>query len=287
MNPLLSIVIANYNYGRFLDDAIQSVLVQIGDGDHQVRSDEVELIVVDGGSTDDSVEVIKKHADRITWWCSEKDEGQSDAFNKGFARARGKYLTWLNADDLLADGCLKKILLKMTRYPECEWFTGNFFRFVQGTGEVCEIGWGPHWYPNWLQWKNSPLVIFGPSTFFSRKIYDEFGPIDERLHYVMDNDLWFKFMAHGVKQRRLNCFCFAFRMHEGSKTAEFGEHKLADDIHQRLCAEARLVRQRIGYRQSKFLKLAVWGMRIIDGSFFRRAWYRLVFTKVPEGGVKE
>ena len=91
--PLLSIVIANYNYGRFLEEAIQSVLSQ--------SCNDYELIIVDGGSTDNSVEIIKKYEDKIAWWVSEKDKGQSDAFNKGFAHAKGKYLTWLNADDIL------------------------------------------------------------------------------------------------------------------------------------------------------------------------------------------
>jgi len=80
--PLLSIVIANYNYGRFLESAILSVV-------SQELADKVELIVCDGGSTDDSVEIIKKYSGQISWWVSEKDNGQSDAFNKGFAHARG------------------------------------------------------------------------------------------------------------------------------------------------------------------------------------------------------
>ena len=89
LQPLLSIVIANYNYGRFLEEAIQSVLMQDA-------GDLAELIICDAESTDNSVEVIKKYEKHITWWCSEKDGGQSAAFNKGFSHARGKFLTWLN-----------------------------------------------------------------------------------------------------------------------------------------------------------------------------------------------
>ena len=130
--PLLSIVIVNYNYGRYLKMALDSVLEQI--------VPEVELIVVDGGSTDDSVEIIKKYADQIAWWCSEPDRGQSDAFNKGFAKARGRYLTWLNADDILVSGAINAILRMLRKYPDCEWFTGNFYRFSDADGHLTEIG---------------------------------------------------------------------------------------------------------------------------------------------------
>ena len=83
--PFLSVIIANYNYGRFLGEAIRSVLSQ--------SCDDFELIVIDGGSTDDSVRVIKQYENRISYWVSEKDKGQSDAFNKGFAKASGRFLT--------------------------------------------------------------------------------------------------------------------------------------------------------------------------------------------------
>src|SRR5574344_2606747 len=92
VNPALSIVIVNFNYRRYLEAAIRSVL------DQQVEG--VELVIVDGASKDESVEIIKRYADKLGWWVSEPDKGQSDAFNKAFAHCRGKYLTWLNADDI-------------------------------------------------------------------------------------------------------------------------------------------------------------------------------------------
>ena len=107
MRPLLSIVIANYNYGLFLEEAIRSVLVQ--------KCPDVELLVVDGGSSDNSVEIIRRYSDDLAWWVSEKDRGQSNAFNKGFAHANGKYLTWLNADDVMPRGCLETITAEMRR----------------------------------------------------------------------------------------------------------------------------------------------------------------------------
>ena len=135
--PLLSIVIANYNYGRFLEEAIQSVA-------HQEGVEKVELIICDAASTDNSVEIIKKYASGlppntsyydwaashptsliphplITWWCSEKDNGQSEAFNKGFSHAKGEWLTWLNADEIYADGVLSALFSLIARKKKAQW----------------------------------------------------------------------------------------------------------------------------------------------------------------------
>lgn len=275
MKPVLSIVIANFNYGRFIESAIRSIVNQ--------NCDDVELIVVDGGSTDNSVEVIKKYASRISWWVSEKDTGQSNAFNKGFSHARGKFLTWVNADDVLVPGCLAKVVHELKAHPHCEWFTGNFLRF--GTeGRVLEIGWGPHWYPKWLQHAHSPMVIFGPSTFFSKDLWARTGKLNEALHFMMDTEMWMRFMRDGVKQRRISCFVWAFRMHEESKTAEFGEHKMDVEKQRRFDAEAVDTLRRTQYRCSRFLRLLMWCVRLCDGSMLRRFWLQLTL-KYFDGGV--
>ena len=295
MDILLSIVIANYNYGRFLEDAICSVLDQ--------ADDRVELIICDAASTDNSVDIIKKYAGGlppntlryewkdsnsqlqtpssklITWWCSEKDGGQSAAFNKGFSHACGKYLTWLNADDLMMPGSLSKVLAALTRHPKCQWFTGNGFRFF-GDGTVMASNWGPVWYPEFLQRKSSPLVVFGPTSFFTREIYEQVGKIDEQLYYAMDNDLWLKFITAGIKQRRINCMIWAFRMHTASKTAEFGEHQLDEESRRKLVEEGHAIAKKLGYRMSKFMHFVVRAWRFIDGSMIYRTYLRLTFKKV-------
>ena len=269
MNSLLSIVIANYNYGHFLGMAIESVL-------SQQMGDKVELLVVDGGSTDNSVEIIKKYADRITWWVSERDKGQSDAFNKGFAHAHGKYLTWLNADDIMPDGCLKKIVRELERHPDCEWFTGNLYRFTDD-GRVVECAWGPNYLPKWLQSCGQPVAVYGPSTIFTKELFDRVGGMKLYQNFMMDTDLWMRFIVFGVKQRRINCFCWAFRMHEDSKTAEFDDHRLSQEQRAKFEAERKRSILETGYKPSAMNRRLIQIWRLLDGSALKGMWLKRSF----------
>ena len=289
MLPLLSIVIANYNYGHFLEAAIESVM-------SQSVSDKVELIIVDGGSSDNSVNIIKKYADglpsntqlstnqqslttNISWWCSEKDMGQSDAFNKGFSHAQGKYLTWLNADDIMPKDCLKKIVHELEKHPDCEWFTGNLYRFT-GDGRVIECAWGPNYLPKWLQTKGQPVAVYGPATIFTKELFERVGGMKLYQNFMMDTDLWMRFIVAGVKQRRINCYCWAFRMHEGSKTAEFGEHKLSEEQRARFESERKQSIKETGYKASGINRRLIQLWRLLDGSLIKSWWLKRTFTKV-------
>lgn len=277
-HPILTIVIANFNYGRFLEQAIESIVTSLhGIEDHRLIIDDslIELIVCDGGSTDNSVDVIRRHEKEIFWWCSEKDGGQSAAFNKGFARGTGKYLTWLNADDIYLPGALKEVIKALKRHPDCDWFTGNALDFTQD-GSIISCAVGPHWYPDFLQRANSPIVVPGPTSFFSRKIYENAGGIDESLHYNMDTFLWINFMLSGVKQRRINSLVWAFRRHAASKTAEFGDHKMAVEKILQAKREFRLAMSRKGleYHCSSFVYALCLIFRMLDLSLLRRWLYR-------------
>lgn len=267
--PLISIVIANYNFGRYLEDAIQSVL-------SQGMGDKVELIICDAQSSDNSVEIIKKYANSIAWWCSERDKGQSDAFNKGFAHAHGQYLTWLNADDIYLPGALKAVERAFLRCPMAEWATGNFVRFNERNKKIIEAAWGPHWVPFMFQGNGFPLSIFGPTVFWSREAYEKIGPIDEALHYTMDSDYWRRLTMAGCKYIRINHDCWAFRMHEESKTAEFDDHSRTVERKAKMQEETRLSMNRCGYHSSRLGSMLKAIMRVFDGSYLRAIW-RLVF----------
>ncbi len=115
--PRISVIMPSYNQAAFLADALESALSQ--------QHPNFECIVIDGGSTDGSVDIIRSYEDRLSYWVSEPDDGQSHAMNKGFARARGSILTWLNSDDILLPGALQRVAEAAWRFPRCQWFAGN------------------------------------------------------------------------------------------------------------------------------------------------------------------
>lgn len=264
--PFFSIVIANYNYGHMLGTAIESVL-------HQDCND-YELIIVDGASTDNSVEVIKKYQNKLAWWVSEPDKGQSNAFNKGFSHAKGKFLTWLNADDILLPGTLKAVK-RRTEQTRAEWVTGNFLRFNSNGNSITEAAWGPHILPNWLQGKGRPVSGYGPTAFWSQNAYKIVGPIDETLHFTMDSNYWIRMTKLGFRQVRVNHYCWGFRMHEESKTAFMPTQK----DREKLAKERLYSAEKYDYHPTKFWRYTGWLMRILDGSFFVRIMKRGLLGK--------
>ncbi len=291
--PLLSIVIANYNYGYFLEEAIQSVIAQD-------MGSKVELIICDAASTDNSVEIIKKYANGlppnisyadwinssnhnsqtpplITWWCSEKDGGQSAAFNKGFSHARGRFLTWLNADDVMLPGTVNALRVASRAYPETAWFTGNVVQFDSDSRRILHAPWGPRRLPKCLQGQGYPLQIFGPTVFLRRDIFKLNGPIDETLQFTMDTEYWIRLTLSGFKQRRLSHACWGFRIHSGSKTAAFSKKVMSDEEMKRSMIaglEKEYIIKKWHYRPRAIGRWLIFIYRLFDlsllQSFFRQ-----------------
>lgn len=292
MQPLFSIVIANYNFGRFLDDAIQSVIAQD-------MGDAVELIICDAASTDNSVEVIKKyacglppntsyeewrsksnlqlttpHSQLITWWCSEKDGGQSAAFNKGFARAHGRFLTWLNADDIMTKGALRVVAREIGRHPDCEWFIGSSL-YADSNLRITRCFCAHRFSKFRADWYC--VSVGGPSSFFTKRLLDRVGGVDESLHYVMDTDLWYKFYRiGGVRYCRTTHNIFAYRQHEASKMSGADHNVTARALENRRRAmlESSILDERYGQKKGLRHKVA----RLLSLSFVDNiiALYRTV-----------
>lgn len=218
----ISIVIPSYNQGNFLEETFQSIIRQ----DYP----NVEIIVMDGGSTDNTVEVIKKYEKHITYWQSKKDNGQSDAINQGFRKATGDYVTWLNSDDVLLPGALQKIAKYIERYPDVNWFLGNVL-WMNKTGVILRVGKVEK--ECWLWNKRYLFSNGGPTAIMKRDYFFEIGALREDFHYMMDTELWYRYVSLGNKFVRINSYCWGLRLHEQAKMSghNFADSPLANKNH--------------------------------------------------------
>jgi glycosyltransferase involved in cell wall biosynthesis len=204
--PFVSIVTPSFNQAPFLEQTIRSVL-----GQNYPR---LEYIIVDGGSTDDSVDIIKKYADRLAWWVSEPDRGQTDAINKGFAHARGHILAWLNSDDTYEPGAVAAAVEVLQNSPEIGLAYGDT-NFIDGSG--CVTGRFPAAQTDYTLLRRGYVHIPQQASFFRADLWEKVGPLDPSFFFAMDYDLW-------VRLARLAPVLYVprtwanFRLHTAGKT---------------------------------------------------------------------
>lgn len=212
----ISVVMPSYNQGQFLDASIRSLIEQ----DYADK----ELIFIDGGSTDETLEIFETYKDHFAHFVSEKDLGQSDALQKGFDRASGDVLTWLNTDDLLLPNALHQVRAEYEANPKIECVFGNVV-WVDSDNQIMRCRKGGQVKP-WLT-KMGRLTPFGPSAFFKAEALRRVGGLNLDFHYSMDTELWWRFCLDGVKFSRLRDYTWAFRRYPESKTSGylFNENK--------------------------------------------------------------
>jgi glycosyltransferase involved in cell wall biosynthesis len=205
--PLVSIVTPSFNQASFLEATVQSVLGQ----DYP----NLEYILVDGGSIDGSVEVIKKYADRLAWWVSEPDKGQTDALNKGFARARGQVLAWLNSDDTYEPDAVAAAVDFLQTHPDVGLVYGDA-NFIDEQGRV--IGRFPAAQTDLRRLRQGYVHIPQQAAFFRGPVWQAVGPLDPSFYFAMDYDLWVR-LASRSSVRYLPGQTWAnFRLHTHGKT---------------------------------------------------------------------
>ncbi len=199
--PTITIVTPSYNQAAYLEATICSVL----DQDYPA----LRYIIMDGGSTDGSVDIIKRYADKLTNWVSEKDGGQSDAINKGFVNplatglennSSGEIMTWLNSDDVLLPNSLNQVGQIFERYPQIQWLTGQPANMDANSEHLklgkLKTGHGRDLIRRGYYHGRGLGFIRQEGTFWRRTLFDKVGGINPNLHYAMDFDLWRRFAAH-------------------------------------------------------------------------------------------
>jgi glycosyltransferase involved in cell wall biosynthesis len=179
--PLISIVTPSLNQGKFLEETIRSVLLQ--------GYPNLEYIIIDGGSTDDSVEIIKKYEAWVSYWVSEKDRGQSDAINKGWEKSRGEIVAYLNSDDLYTPGALAEVAQHFNDHPGCAVVHGHTI-VIDQEGYEGDIFGSRFDLISSVDGCNDSIAQ--PSAFIKKKALLDIGFMDENLHRAMDFDLWLR-----------------------------------------------------------------------------------------------
>ena len=180
--PKITIVTCSINQGRFLEETILSVINQ--------EYPNLEYIIMDGGSKDDSVEIIRKYEKHLAYWVSEPDKGQSDALSKGFERATGEILCWLCSDDLLEKGTLLEVGRVFAGDSRLDVIFGDTI-FIDAGGVIMRF-YKTLPFNRWLL-LNTANYIPQPSVFWTRRIYERAGGLDRSLTMGLDPDLWLRF----------------------------------------------------------------------------------------------
>jgi len=204
--PLVSIVTPSYNQAAYLEETILSVLGQ--------TYPRIEYILVDGASQDGSLEIIRKYEGKLAHWVSEKDKGQTDAINKGFALARGEYLAWLNSDDTLLPQAVAEAVDFLQAHPEVGLVYGDA-NYIDEKGRV--IGKFPAAQTDLPRLRRGYVHIPQQASFFRKALWDRVGPLDDSFFFAMDYDLWTRLAA--VSELKYLPRTWAnFRLHADAKT---------------------------------------------------------------------
>lgn len=203
--PRITIVTPSYNQGQYIEETILSVLGQ--------NYPNLEYIIIDGGSKDNSVEIIKKYADSLAYWVSEPDKGQSDAINKGLKKATGDIVAWLNSDDCYTPGTLLQVGQQFAANPNAGIVMGNVVNVAANGSESV--------YANQFEPVDfmSRVAIHQPGVFWKRELNLRYGYLDPSFYYLMDQELWVRLF--------FNTRCIAidqpfarFRIHDEAKTGK-------------------------------------------------------------------
>ncbi len=207
--PRISIVTPSFNQAEYLEECIDSVLGQ--------NYPNLEYIIMDGASTDASVDIIKKHEKYLTYWQSQTDGGQYAAIQVGFEKSSGQIMAWLNSDDKYHPDALAKAAYIFSERSDIQWLTGRHSAW-NAAGKLINVGWIPQWSRSFYLDPNLKLYIQQEGTFWTRRLWDKAGArMDTSLQYAGDAELWIRFFRF-AELHSLDTWLAGFRHHQGQKT---------------------------------------------------------------------
>lgn len=284
MLPKITIITPSYNQGQYLEQTILSILNQ--------GYANLEYIIIDGGSTDNSVDIIKKYQDKISYWISERDDGQSDAIRKGLLVATGAIFNWINSDDFLEPGALHSIAHEFLTKPQkmiiCG-YTRCFFEEDGTESHTYRMGIRKTVVETLLQ-----VEMNQPGSFYKMEVIKNCGGINPTLHYVFDGELWFKFLCkYGLSVVGFSDKLIAnFRLHKSSKTVGHGYFEFYKEflnIHLFLAKAIELPEPIIKYLKEDQLidryNSSIWDLSFLEKNKFYRVFlnkYKFLLYKDKE-----
>jgi glycosyltransferase involved in cell wall biosynthesis len=280
-HPLVSIVTPSYNQAPFLEQTIRSVLEQ----DYP----RIEYMIVDGGSTDGSVDIIQKYAigmgrvtPPITWWVSEKDSGQGEAINKGLSRAKGEIIAWINSDDYYLPNAISSAVKIFEQNPDVSLIYGDMLAVDQNSQTINVLKYTQYSLKDLLCFQ----IIGQPAVFMRREAYQKAGGLDTTFHFMLDHHLWIRIAGQG-KILHVSQIWAAARYHPQAKNrrvpVEFGREafRILDWMkNQPALADAlKSVERRA--RASAYRVNARYFLDADQSMSSLRAWFTALFTHPP------
>jgi glycosyltransferase involved in cell wall biosynthesis len=252
--PKISIVTPSYNQGQFLEETIRSVLLQ--------NYPNLEYVIMDGGSADNSVEIIKKYEKHLSYWISEKDKGQTDAIQRAFEKATGEIIGWINSDDYFMPNALSTVAKEFSKQPDIELLIGGYLVIRASGKKICKYYSFPQSFESLL----CAGQLFGQmASFWKRDVFFSVGGLDCTLRFCFDYDLFLRLILkknpHGI-----NKILAAYRLHQSSKSSLIWEkvgNKEKIDLQVKCGIQAITERDRatiISETQKKFTKLNLIGL---------------------------
>jgi glycosyltransferase involved in cell wall biosynthesis len=204
--PRVTVAVPSYNQGRYLDKALASIFAQ---------DIPLEVFVTDGGSSDESLEVIRRWEDKLAGWRGHPDSGQAAAINEGVARGSAPYVCWINSDDWLLPGALQRLVKALEKHPEAPMAYGRAWNFVERTGRMKPVFVRPFTE----RWMAQLCIISQPATLIRRSAWEGVGGVDETLHMAMDYDLWWRIYRTFGTPAFVDEFLAVNREHAETKTS--------------------------------------------------------------------
>lgn len=205
--PRITVVTPSFNQARYLERTIRSVLDQ--------GYPNLEYIIVDGGSTDGSVDIIRRYADRLAWWVSEPDRGQTDAINKGLHRATGEWVAWQNSDDIYYPGVFHDLARAAKKYPKAGLIIGDMMLIDEQDRPLRDIRYVKPSYGALLA---EGMLLTNQAAFWRRKVHEEIGLMTENLHCAFDYE-WFLRLTKHAEGAHVARIWGALRLHADAKTS--------------------------------------------------------------------